>query len=362
LGHVLLLKNADVEEHGLLPVGRLIAALEVAYRELAAETAQNRLRQRIYTPLGPGVEPLGAQHWLNILAASVPGLGVSAVRLDSALAVEVTVGGVRRKESPGDFAGFVLLFDLATARLLACIDDHALSTRRVAGTSALGTRALARPDASVLAVLGSGTQAEAHVEAMLAVRPVARVRVFSPNRQRRTDFAAAMAARHHLPVEATDDAESAVRGADIICCCTNTVEPALHGAWLEPGSHVNSIVGGDNVWQRREIDEETYRRAAVCLVHNRRQAEQDHQADLAAAVEAGVIRWDDLIPLDAVVAGAVTPRRDPDAITVFKNNTGMGLQFCAAAAVVYEEARRRGVGRELPDELFHTVRDGTWAP
>jgi ornithine cyclodeaminase/alanine dehydrogenase-like protein (mu-crystallin family) len=201
-------------------------------------------------------------------------------------------------------------------------------------------------------LLGAGGQAWAHLQAIALVRELRRVRVFSPTRENREAFAARAREELGLPAEVSDSAQQAVEGADLVVAATNTSAPIVSGAWLEPGAHVVSIVSGDERMQRRELDDDVFRRAQRVVVHSKEIAITQNHGDLAGPVAAGIVSWEKIHDLAELVAGQAPGRASEDEVTVFKNNVGLGLQFAAVASTVYEDARRSGVGRELPDEWF----------
>src|SRR6185503_2951870 len=137
--------------------------------------------------------------------------------------------------------GVVMLFGVQHGEPLAVLDASAITEIRTAAVSGAVTDALARADAGDLAILGSGAQARGHLAAMAAVRRLGRVRVWSRTRANAERFAREEGARHAFAVEVCSDAESAVRGADLVCTTTSAREPVLHGRWLEPGAHVNAV-------------------------------------------------------------------------------------------------------------------------
>ncbi|MDH5246078.1 MAG: ornithine cyclodeaminase family protein, partial [Betaproteobacteria bacterium] len=161
-------------------------------------------------------------------------------------------------------------------------------------------------------------------------------------------------ARRELGLEAraVESVREAVEGAGLVVAATNVSEPIVSGEWIAPGAHVVSIVSGDRKMQRREIDDETVRRAAIVVAHSKESAQSQRHGDLWCPVEAGILRWEDVYDLCDVVAGKAPRRARPDDITLFKNNSGIGLQFAAVAPRVYELARDRGIGRDLPTEWF----------
>ena len=137
--------------------------------------------------------------------------------------------------------GAVLLFDAENGSLLAILDATSITAIRTAAVSGLATRLLAREDAADLAIIGSGVQARTHLDAMLAVRTIRRVRVASQSRERAARFALRESRRHGVLVEPADSVRAAVEGADIVCCATSSREPVLEGAWISAGAHVNAV-------------------------------------------------------------------------------------------------------------------------
>jgi hypothetical protein len=222
-------------------------------------------------------------------------------------------------------------------------------------TSAVGTRYLAREDARVLGLFGTGRQARRHLLAMAAIRPLTEVRVYSRDAAHRAAFCAEMQPHTSARLVPVDAPRPVVAGADLIVCATGSNAPVFDGAWLEPGQHVTSIVGSNQelvregllASKRREIDDATVSRADLIGVTLRAQAIQDAQGDLHDPVEAGLIRWDDVHDLAALVAGEAPRRERADQVTLFKQNSDQGVGYMALARHVYELARREGLGVEV---------------
>lgn len=357
---VLVLKNHEMEQ--LLPyrelLGRLIEMSEVAFREFGLHVAVNRPRSRMYIPTK---EP-NTYYWFNNIAGIVPGFRAMALRIDSSLAREVSRDGKRREEFPGDYVGLVLLFDTDSCELLSIMDDHFHSPIRVAATSALGSRWAARPESRVMALFGSGEQARAQAVAFSLVHRLEKIQVYSPNAERRRRFAAAIEPEARCPVIPVSSPDEALRDADIVNCSTNSSDPVFNGDLLRPGMHVTTLVGGDYRSKRDEVDRDAYLRAHSILVNTRVQIEQDRQGNLYELLQEGLLKWEQLQELGDVVTGKVQPRQSPQHITLFKNNHGMGIQFAASARLIYEEAKKKGIGTQLPSELFLTKREGVWSP
>ncbi len=354
---VLVLKNEQIK--GLVPMSEEIEVIEQAFRELGEGVAMNSPRARLRVPW----KEEGGQYYFNNIMGLVPGMKSMALRIDSSFSKEVQVAGSQRRIYPGDFVGLVFLFDMDTCELLAIMDDHVISTIRVGATSGVATKYLARKDAKVMGLLGSGEQARTQLTAALAVRPLKTVKVFSPTRENRERFAREMNAQCNVEIIPVSSAEEAIRGSDIVTAATNTVEPVVAGRWLEEGAHVNSIVGGDGYLPRRELDDETIKRAGLIVVGYKPQIFIDRQAEFAERLDRGMVKPEDLHELGELLTGKCRGRKNETEITLFKNNTGMGIQFAATARKVYEKARQKGIGTELPLELFMTRRgDKTYSP
>ena len=348
---MLILDNDDVEK--LLDVNSCIDALDYAYRALADGTAVDRARTQTYVKLA---EPQ-LSYCLKTMEGAIPGTGLMALRLTSDIISDNNDDGIGRRvklaRGPGGtYCGLIVLFSVTQLVPLAIIHDGYIQVFRVACTSALSARLLAREAACDLGLLGSSGQAWAHLQAMRAVRSLRRVRIFSPNRGHREKFAKRAQDELGLKVEPVATARDAVIDADLVVAATNTNEPIVDGCWLAPGAHVISIVSGDDKLQRRELDDETLRRASIVVAHSKQIARDQNQGDLSVPVRSGILQWDQIYDLSELVAGRAPRRTHESQITVFKNNVGLGLQFAAVAGRVYELAQRAGVGRRLPAAWF----------
>jgi alanine dehydrogenase len=354
---VLVLKNDQMEN--LLPMSEEIDAIEHAFRELGQGKAMNAPRARLRTPW----KEEGGQYYFNNIMGLVPGVKSMALRIDSSFSKEVQVAGSKRRVYPGDYIGLVMLFDMDTCEILALMDDHFISTMRVAATSAVATKYLARKDAKIMGLLGSGEQARTQVTAHLVVRPLTQIKVYSPTQANREKFAREMSDETGVEVVPVSSAEEAVRGSDIVSAATNTVDPVVEGKWLEPGMHVTSLVGGDGYLPRKELDDEAITRANLIIVGYKQQIFLDKQAEFHDRLTRGLVKAEDLHELGDLLTGNCRGRKDDREITFFKNNTGMGIQFAATARKMYEKAKEKGIGSELPLDLFMTKRgDKLYSP
>jgi len=222
-------------------------------------------------------------------------------------------------------------------------------------TSAVGTRALARPDTRIMGLYGTGRQARRHLMTMNAIRPIEKVKVYSRSAENRRAFCTLMQEHIRAEIEPVDRPEEAASGADLIVCATGSNVPVLYGEWLSHGVHVTSIVGSNKELleqglvssPRRELDDEVLRRADVIVATLVEQAQQDEQGDLLEPVTKGLLQWQEIRGLGQLVAGKVPGRTDPKEITLFKQNSDQGVGFMALGRLVYDKARAAGLGTEI---------------
>ncbi|MEW2549779.1 ornithine cyclodeaminase family protein [Streptomyces sp. NPDC047002] len=349
-----ILTNGDIEQ--VLTARECLDTLETAYRELSAGRGANRPRNHTYFPVKDDRWPGFGFRFKSQEGGNVSS-GVWALRITSDMAgVETLPSGVQRRRlipaAPGGrYVGLVTLYSLTTLEPLAILHDSFVQKMRVGATSALGIRELAREDATVAGMFGSGWQAEAHLETLLLVRPkIEEVRVYSPTPEHREKFAADWSERTGRRVVAVSDPRDAVSGCQIVTCATAAMDPCFDGAWLEPGTHVTAITSPDGTATRRELDDTTFDRADRITVLSREQVHHDKQYDILGPVERGRLTFDDIRELGELLLGDAPGRTSPDDITVFANNTGMGVQFAAVCARALSLAEERGLGHQVPTE------------
>jgi alanine dehydrogenase len=325
----LLLREAEVRS--LLTMDVTLAALESAFREWAAGRASNQPRRRVAA---------GAS--LAVMSAALPSSGLMGFK-----AYTVTRAGAHF---------WLTLFDLADGRPRAVIEASWLGAMRTGAASGLATRYLARPEASALALIGSGGQALTQVLAIAAVRPLREVRVYSRDPHHRAAFVDRLRPflAHPTPgsgekqsgeiaIQEATSAEKAVASADIITTITSAGEPVLRGSELAAGQHLN--VCGSNFPHRREVDADAVRRANR-LVADDVEAAGIEAGDLLLAEKEGRLDWRRVESLRDVVAGTAPVRAAGD-ITLFKS-VGLAIEDVAAGAAVLDLAERNGVGQPLP--------------
>ncbi len=245
----------------------------------------------------------------------------------------------------------IAIYDEPGGALLCLMDAAYLTGARTGATTGVATRYLAREDSRSVGLIGSGLEGRTNLAAVCAVRPIERVRVFSPTPANRERFAAEMSRELGVEIEPCERPDTAVAGADIVVVATNTTghrDPiAYRGAWMEPGQHVNSI--GSTGGTLREIDPETFRRAQRIGMDSKVQVEGE-SGDAIAALEERAYEAERVVELKELVAGGRVDRGPAEAITLFKS-VGSAVQDVMAGWAVYREARRLGRGTEIDDFL-----------
>jgi ornithine cyclodeaminase/alanine dehydrogenase-like protein (mu-crystallin family) len=323
---LLVLAHEDAKR--LLPMDACI--------ELMAQALGDLARGRSWQPLRFVVRPPEEQSLMGLMPAHrsspEPAYGLKTVC--------IFPGNPARGLDPHQ--GGVMLFDGETGELRALIEASVVTSIRTAAVSAVATRALARPDSRLLAILGSGVQARAHLEAMPRVLPFEQARVWSQTAEHRQAFAAE--AEAPFPVEAVESAEAAVRGADVVVTVTSAREPIVERGWLAPGAHVNAV--GSSIPAARELDSATI--AAAALFVDRRESTVNESGEYLRAVEEEGIGPDHIrAELGEVLVGSADGRSSGDELTVFVS-VGLAVEDLAAAEYLYRRARSEGAGAVVP--------------
>ncbi len=315
----LLIREAEVRE--LLTMEETLAAVEEALRDAArGGGATNRPRSRVQAPSG----------LLHVLPGAVPARGALGLKVYSS--------------SKAGTKFLVLLYSSETGELLALVEADWLGRMRTGAASGVATRHLARPDAATVALFGAGNQAETQLLAVAAVRPLREVAVIGRDPARRDAFIARMAPRVPGATLRPGEPEEATRAADIVVTITSSREPLFDGAWLKPGAHVNAA--GSNALSRREIDDETVRRSALVTIDSVEQGRIE-AGDLAGPIERGTTSWDRVVELGRILDGQAAGRSGADDITLFES-LGLAIEDLSPAMIVYQKARERGIGMEVP--------------
>jgi ornithine cyclodeaminase/alanine dehydrogenase-like protein (mu-crystallin family) len=314
LGELLYLSRADVER--LLDVDSMIDALGRALVVFSSGITS--------VPPRSGAR-VGDRGMLGAMPGYVPGIALE-VKL-------VTVFPANHHHGLPSHQGLIMVFDEDTGAPLAVMDGTYITAIRTGGTAAVAARVLARDDSAVLAILGAGVQGGSHLETFPKVRDFKEIRVAS----RDPDHARALVARYPRAVVA-ESFEAAVRGADVVACCTDAREPILRRGWIKPGAHVSSVGG---TWGP-ELDAETIAAGRV-FVEWRGAATSPPPA---GAAELQGLDASSLTEVGEVLAGTMPGRVSAEEITIYKS-TGHAVEDAAAARLVYDRAKAEGAGVSL---------------
>jgi ornithine cyclodeaminase/alanine dehydrogenase-like protein (mu-crystallin family) len=318
----LLLEAPEVEACAVMP--NVVNAIEQGLREEAAGHAQVPPRLNIQTPHG----------FFRMMGAVMSQSGLMGYKVFHGS----IKAGVRYT---------IAIHQERDGALLALMDGAYLTAVRTGATTGVATRWMADASADTVAVIGSGLEAQENLAGVCAVRPIRRVRVFSPRKERREAFADRMSQRLGIAVKSFEAPELCIEGAPIVVVATNTGASqavAFRGEWMCAGVHVNSV--GSTMAGQREVDPDTFYKAAHVVIDTRHA--QQESGDFLEAIRQNKYPIDRAVELADVVAGKVVGRTSSNQITLFKS-VGTALQDVMGAFAVYQEAVRRGIGRDVGD-------------
>ena len=360
----LIINNRDVEE--VLTMDVVVAALEESYFNLAKGEAVCRPRIDIRIPTS---DPTRNYQFGSMEGGSTG--GYFATRMKSDIIYEAEYNGVVTQEKycvrPGLYCGLIFLTSIENGEPLAFINDGVLQHMRVGADGGIGVKYMANPDAEVVGMLGSGGMARSHMQAFTLARKIKKLQVFSPTRENREAFAREMADLHGIEAIACDSPEQVYRGAHILAGLTDSAVAVVDGTLIEPGTHIVNI-GGSGL-----PDGETLKRVDIYFRFGDAPAPVGHPE---LALEDEHIGWearpnapkfgdgrkdrkahrsvlpDRRVTFADLVTGQSKGRTSAQQITWSERGNLQGAQFYAVAGKVYELVRARGLGHEIPTELF----------
>src|SRR5262247_2361804 len=351
----LILNNEDVQ--AVLTMEITMEALDKAYRELAREEAVCRPRIDIQIPT-KNEEKI--YQWGTMEGGSIS--GYFAIRMKSDVVYEQEYLGAITQEKycvrPGRFCGLILLTSIENGEPLALINDGYLQHMRVGADSGIGAKYMAREDAEVAGMIGSGGMARSHVESFLLARKIKKIQVYSPTKANRDAYAREISEKYGLEVKRVDNPRDVYKGADIVAGCTDSAVPIVVGKWIEEGTHV-TCVGG-------KPDEDTLKRIDVSLRLGNAPAPwglpqlsladehitygalgtagDSHKMKRAGTRAHGVIAEDRAVLLADLLSEKRKGRTSPKQVTYSERGNLQGLQFFSVAGRVYELAKEKGLG------------------
>ena len=359
---MLMINNEVVAQ--TLTMRECIEAQEAAFTGLLQGKAIFRPRIDTYVPcdLEDGYYRFG-----SVEGASD---GVLAVRLKSDIVhwprgADGTTSESKFCMQPGTYCGLVFLYSTGNGEPLAILNDGHLQHMRVGGAAGIGTRLLAREDASTVGMIGSGGMARTFLEAYAVVRNIKHVKVFSRNADNRNRYAMEMSQALNIDVTPVDSAREAVRGVDILSTCTDSITPTIEPEWLEPGMHVVNLGPHEisaaaaarfdvKVQQGKEglpiPESDMFRKGIGGSLGAFVMGTEEQQKRLPRATKN--LKLEEWPVYTDILSGKAPGRTHRDQITHYRTIGNWGVQFSSVGALVYRKAKAAGLGRELPTEWF----------
>ena len=363
----LFLNNDDVKQ--LLTMETTLEALEKSYTQMIHGEAVCRPRIDLQIPTS---DPQKTYRWGTMEGGSSS--EYFAIRMKSDVLYEQEYEGTRTLEKycirPGTFCGLIFLFKVDNGEPLAILNDGYLQHMRVGADSALGVKYMAREDSEVIGMFGSGGMARSHVESIRLVRKIKKIQVYSPTRTNREIYAREMKEKHGIETVPLNDPLDVYKGADILASCTDANVPVILGKHVAKGTHIVSVGGRPDEETFRKLDrylrignatppvgqpelKDEFLTYAVpkILTHKMKRSHTFDKGTVSLVAE------DNVVSLKEILEGKAG-RTSAEEITYSERGNLQGAQFYAVAGRVYELARERGLGKEIPTQWFlQNIRD-----
>jgi alanine dehydrogenase len=378
---MLIINNGDVAK--ILTMKDCIRVQQEAFKKLPFGGAMHRPRIDMYMPCD---RPDGYYRWGSMEGAND---GYFAIRMKSDIITwprDESGNWTEEKycREPGTYCGVIFLISTRNAEPLAFINDGVLQHMRVGGGAGIGVKYLSREDSHVVGMLGSGGMARTFLEAFQCVRDIRLCKIYSPNAAHREQYAEEMSKRLNIEVRAVDSPREAVRGVDILSSCTDSMKPVYDAAWVEKGMHVTNLgrretpdavadkfdlvvrqgTAGIQMRQTERFQAERGLSPAAFIGGSpeemkripEKNPEPGFGGDSPEFADRG--KGGDKPEFADLITGKCKGRTSPDQITFYRNVGNQGLQFSAVGGWIYEVARQKGVGREIPTDWFlQDIRD-----
>ncbi|MFQ5851677.1 MAG: ornithine cyclodeaminase family protein [Candidatus Binatia bacterium] len=364
---MLYINNWDISQ--ILTPKHCIEALEEAFHLLSRGEAVSRPRTDVWVPCGR----TDAYYRWGSMEGAIQPWGIFVTRMKSDI-VTWTKEGTDELHcvEPGTYSGFILVFSTRNGEPLAIMNDGILHHLRVAGGAALGLNYLAREDASIVGILGSGGMARAYLSAFREVRPISKAKVYSPTKAHREAYVEDMGRELGIPTEAYDRPEPVVRGSDIVATCTDCTGPVVTDpSWIEEGMHLTNVSSREWSWELVQRCDLVVQVGTETLGPGMGKQDSERQygwaswiigqpEEIARVPKRTVSNIDFLkYPFLADLLKDPSKRRtSPNQITFFHNLGLLGFQFAAVAGKAYLLAREKGLGQQVSTEPFlQDIRD-----
>ncbi len=366
---MLLLKDDDVQK--VLTMSMTLEALDETQKEIIKGDAASMGRIDVYLPCD---RPESYYRWALMTGGARRDGYVVARMLSDIVSWPGEPGNQRENKhciQPGTYCGLLFMFSARDGMPVALINDGFLQHMRVAAGAGLGVKYLAKKDAHVVGMIGSGGMARDYLETFACVRDIQKAKVYSPSQENARLYAKEMSEKFKIPVEAAATARAAVQGVDIVGCTTSSIDPVFKTEWLEPGMHVTDVT-----WDETEPGFANKVDVAIKMGESTPHLENPPPGAFYAAhgflgYVAGQPEEKARIPrrpprpeilkmatLADVLSGKAKGRTSDRQTSWFLNLGVMGVQFAAVCTAVYNEAKKKGIGRDIPTEWFtQNIRD-----
>lgn len=323
----LILSRAQIRS--VVSMAECLGAVEDAFREFANGTAAMPTRVSLSLPDKAG--------WLGVMPAYLRDAGSLATKIVSVYPQNETTHRI-----PSVLATIVLN-NAETGRIEAILEGSYITAMRTGAVSGVATKYLAPRDAETVGIFGAGVQARKQLEAVQEVRKIRRALVYDSDKKRALDYVVELSTQHDLTASVASTPSEAVREASIIITATTSTTPLFNGREIEPGTHINAI--GAFTPNARELDNETVSNSKIVV--DSMDAALAEAGDIITPLKEGVIERKDIwAELGEIVAGKKAGRTAESEKTLFKS-VGLGIQDAAVAKLVFEKAKRLGVGTQF---------------
>lgn len=330
----LLIKTEELE--GLLKPEEILGAVEEGYQKWAKGQAFNHPRQSLQA--GPTR--------LRVISGGLPYLDVIGLRVHADYITRTD--GIKNPQ-------VVVLYDYEQKGLLAIIVGEGYLLHFPPATSAVGAKYMARQDARTLGLFGTGGTAADFIRLFKVIRPLRAAKVYARDQERLRRFCRQVERECDIEAIPAADPKEVLRGVDLVVTATSADSPVFDGRGLEPGVHISQIVAGNRgaheamglPAKRRELDTETLRRCDLICTNSKEQILIDDQGTIMDPVRQKAIDFDKIIELGELMTGMKKGRRSDKDITLFYHSGGQGVSDLPIAALLYQKAKKAGLGREL---------------
>ena len=306
----------------LLPMTECIEVMRDLFLNHCQDLVLNPLRAKMWLPENVGV--------LGMMPAYIKALGVMGIKV-------ISIFPDNYKKGISSHQGQIVLFETETGQLLCSLDAGEITAIRTAAVSGLMTQLLSRSNATQLALIGTGEQADTHLEAILSVRNIEKVTVWSTRREKMEAFAEKQSMKYNITIELKNNIEEAVENADIICTLTPSRTPILKSEWVKKGTHINAV--GSSTASARELDSALVAKSKVFI--DNYEAAQNEAGDILIPIQEGVITEKHILgDISQLLNQSCVGRVSKDDITLFKS-VGIAIEDVASAFYIFKKSKKR---------------------